>query len=242
MHGLGQKTGWDLMMRKLFNIAVAFWLVLGSSVQAQTSPVVVELFTSQGCSSCPPADALMHKLAARDDVIALSMHVDYWDYIGWKDEFGRSENTARQKSYAKAGGRRSIYTPQMIIAGVDSVIGTHPMDVSDLVVRHSQIQRPVSLEITRTGGTLKIAARASKPAAYDVTLVRFTPNRTTEIKRGENAGKTITYANVVSDLTVIDTWDGRSALSLSAQVGEGPVAVFVQRAGYGPIDAAAKLD
>ncbi|MGB0903236.1 DUF1223 domain-containing protein, partial [Halocynthiibacter sp.] len=162
-------------MRFLSALCTAAWLALSGTAQAQSQPVVIELFTSQGCSSCPPADALMHKLAARSDVIALSMHVDYWDYIGWKDEFGRAENTARQKAYAHAAGRRSVYTPQMIIGGVDSVVGTHPMDVADLVAKHAARQKDVVLKVARAGGKITILATARKPAKYDVKVVTFSP-------------------------------------------------------------------
>lgn len=229
-------------MRKITALIAALWIGLTGAVQAQSQPVVIELFTSQGCSSCPPADALMHKLAARGDVIALSMHVDYWDYIGWKDEFGRAENTVRQKAYAQAGGRRSIYTPQMIIAGEDSVVGTHPMDVADLIAKHARRKSDVALKIARVDGKVSIAASARKAGKFEVKLVRFTAKRTTAIKRGENAGKTITYVNVVSDFKTIGTWDGRAPLSLAAQAGNGPVAVFIQRTGHGRIEAAARLN
>ena len=98
--------------------------MLSDPAIAQDQPVVVELFTSQGCSSCPPADALLHELAARDDVVALAMHVDYWDYIGWKDVFGNPAHSARQRAYAKAGNRRMVYTPQMIVNGENRLLAT----------------------------------------------------------------------------------------------------------------------
>jgi hypothetical protein len=221
----------------------ALWISLatswGAAVHAQNQPVVIELFTSQGCSSCPPADALMHKLAARGDVIALSMHVDYWDYIGWKDEFGRPENSARQRSYAAAGGRRSVFTPQMIIGGVDSVVGTHPMDVADLIAKHSASQKDVAIKVGRSSGVITVAATARRAAKYEIKLISFTNKRTTNIKRGENAGKTITYVNVVSDFQTVKKWDGRAPLSMAAKVGSGPMVVLIQRAGHGAIEAAA---
>ncbi len=229
-------------MTKLSALFAALWIGLTGTAQAQSQPVVIELFTSQGCSSCPPADALMHKLAARSDVIALSMHVDYWDYIGWKDEFARAENAARQRSYAKAAGRRSVYTPQMIIAGEDSVVGTHPMDVADLIAKHTATQKDVDLKAVRSGGKINIAATARNPAKYEVKFVSYTKKRTTSIKRGENAGKTITYVNVVSDFKTMKTWDGRAPLSMAASVGKGPVVVLIQRSGHGPIEAAAALN
>jgi hypothetical protein len=200
-------------MKTLSALFAALWIGLSGSAQAQNQPVVIELFTSQGCSSCPPADAFMHKLAQRSDVIALSMHVDYWDYIGWKDEFGRPENAARQRAYAQTAGRRSVYTPQMIIAGEDSVVGTHPMDVADLIRKHSADTKDVAMKA-----------------------------RTTAIKRGENAGKTITYVNVVSDFKTVKKWDGRAPLSLAANIGSGPMVVLIQRAGHGPIEAAAAIN
>lgn len=232
-------------MKWMMAAATALWMGLGlagglaGTAQAQSGPVVVELYTSQGCSSCPPADALMHKLAARSDVIALSLHVDYWDYIGWKDAFANPSHAERQRAYARKANRRSVYTPQMIIGGVDSVVGTHPMDVTDLIARHNAKTGPVAVTAARVAGGIEIAAKASRPASYEIVVARFEPRRTIKIKRGENAGKTLTYANVVSDLQVIGKWDGTKAMSLKASVGSGPVAVLIQRAGYGPIDAAA---
>lgn len=228
-------------MRFLSALFAAVWLGFTGTAHAQSQPVVIELFTSQGCSSCPPADELMHKLAARSDVIALSMHVDYWDYIGWKDEFGRAENTARQKAYAHAAGRRSVYTPQMIIGGVDSVVGTHPMDVADLVAKHSARKKDVALKVARTGGKVTISATARRPAKYDVKIISFTPKRTTAIKRGENAGRTITYVNVVSDVKQVREWDGRAPLAVSAQLASGPAAILIQHARHGAIAAATTI-
>ena len=140
-------------MKTLGATVMTFWMLAGSALWAQTSPVVVELFTSQGCSSCPPADAMLHKLAERDDVIALALHVDYWDYIGWKDEFAVPAYTKRQRGYARTNGRRMIYTPQMVINGQDDVIGAKPMDVSDLIQKHHEVADKVALEIEiRFGG------------------------------------------------------------------------------------------
>ena len=119
-------------MRILMWMAVLVFAATAGS--AQDKPVVVvELFTSQGCSSCPPADALLDRLSSRNNVLALSLHVDYWDYIGWKDKFASPAHTARQQAYARAAGRRSVYTPQMIINGLDDVAGTAPMDVADMI-------------------------------------------------------------------------------------------------------------
>lgn len=215
--------------------------------QEQTAaqrPVLVELFTSQGCSSCPPADALLHDLAKRDDVIALALHVDYWDYIGWKDVFAKPAHSKRQTAYAHAGDRRTRYTPQMIVNGADHVVGNRVKDVTALVDRHARVAPKVALELTRTGGQVTIDARALEPlkGPLVVQVVRYSPENSIKITRGENAGRTINYANVVTDLTEIGTWDGRTPLSLKARVGESsPIAVIIQYAGHGAVEAVASL-
>lgn len=225
-------------MRQFLAIALMLWTVTVQTVQAQNGPVVIELFTSQGCSSCPPADALLHKLATRDDVIALSLHVDYWDYIGWKDPFASPEHSERQRAYARNASRRSIYTPQMIIGGVDSVVGSRPMDVADLVSAHRSKRDQVTVGLERKSGRLTVSAETQVPAAYDIILVSFVPERTTKIKRGENAGRTLKYANVVTGMRVLGQWDGRAPLSISTR-SEGAVAVLVQHSGVGPVAGAA---
>lgn len=225
----------------LFGLIASIQPAQAQSDTALGNLVVVELFTSQGCSSCPPADKLLHKLAARGDVLALSMHVNYWDYIGWKDAFATQENTDRQRHYARVAGRRSVYTPQMIINGQDSVVGTHPMDVADLVMKHRADRSDVSLSLQKTSAGVTLTARAKRPGSYDITLVRFDPKRSIKIKRGENAGKNLTYANVVSDLDPIAKWDGRNAIQTTIKPGKGAFAVIVQRAGFGAIEAAAML-
>lgn len=230
-------------MRFLTGWIVAVALMIAGPVMAQTRPVVVELFTSQGCSSCPPADKFLHELAAREDVIALALHVDYWDYIGWKDIFADPRNTKRQKAYAKAGGRRSIYTPQMVIDGVDDVVGTHPKDVASHLRMHTKRAQTVDLRAARQGDTVTInAAARGSLGPMQVHLVRYIPRQEVKIKRGENAGKTLSYAHIVSDWTVLGDWDGRAPLSLKAKVrGNEPVVILIQRKGPGRIEAAAQL-
>ncbi|MDF1854861.1 thioredoxin family protein [Pseudooceanicola sp.] len=220
---------------------------VGSAVvaQAQDNPVVVELYTSQGCSSCPPADAFLGRLAPRNDIIALALHVDYWDYIGWKDIFADPKYTQRQKSYARFAGRRSVYTPQMVIHGQDDVVGTHPMDVSELVMKHAKTAARVKLAIARLHpGKVEIKANALSPIgeALVVQLIRYRPSTKVQILSGENAGQTLTYANVVTEWHQIADWDSRQPLSLTADAaGDAPVVVLVQRKGPGAIEAAARL-
>ena len=112
-------------------LAIGFLASFIGAAAAADRPVVVELYTSQGCSSCPPADAILAELADREDVIALAFHVDYWDYIGWKDIFADPANTLRQRNYARVAGARSVYTPQMIVDGQDHVVGTKPMKLAE---------------------------------------------------------------------------------------------------------------
>ena len=228
-------------------MAIAGALLPGAAV-ADKPVIVVELFTSQGCSSCPAADAFLHKLAKRKDVVALSLHVDYWDYIGWKDVFADHKYTLRQKGYARAGHRRSVYTPQMIIQGDDHVVGNRPMDVTDLISRSQNLPQVVALRAGREGGQVVIHASVNAGAGPGtgpmlVQLVRFERQASVDIRRGENAGRTITYANVVRDWSVIGEWDGAQPLTVSAPVqGDLPLAVIVQKKGFGPIMAAMQVE
>lgn len=230
-------------MRQLFNsFAAALLLALPFSAQAQDRPVVVELFTSQGCSSCPPADAYLHELAKRDDVIALAMHVDYWDYIGWKDIFASPELTARQRSYAQAGNRRMVYTPQMIINGQDHVVGNRPKDVEDLIAKHARLDAVVKLTAQRDGNTVRINAvpGSSLDGPLTVQLVRYVANETVNIKRGENAGKSLRYSNIVTEIKVLGDWNGRKTLTLDTPMqGADPAVVLIQGKGFGAVKAAA---
>ena len=163
--------------------ALAFAAPGMAETEAVDRPVVVELFTSQGCSSCPPADKFLHKLAAHEDVIALALHVDYWDYIGWTDSFADPAYTKRQRAYAKTAGERVVYTPQMIINGADGVVGNRPMDVVDVIDRHRRLPQTVALSLTRDGGDVVIEAEAV--AAVDgpltVQVLRYRPESTVEI-------------------------------------------------------------
>ncbi len=209
------------------------------------APVLVELYTSQGCSSCPPADALLAEIADRDDVIALSLHVDYWDYIGWKDSFARPEFTARQKAYARAAGHRTIYTPQMIVNGVEHVVGAKPMKLADAVMRHHERPARVALSLARKGNRLMVSARPlvpSLPSRMFVQLVRYLPSATVSISRGENAGRTITYRNIVTHWAPVGRWDGQSPLELELAIsGKEPVVVVIQEEGPGEVIASARL-
>lgn len=229
-------------MKHLVKWAVLALSFLGYPAAAQ-SPVVVELFTSQGCSSCPPADKLLHELTPRDDVIPLALHVDYWDYIGWKDEFAHPDHAKRQRGYAVKAKRRSIYTPQMIINGVTDIVGARRMELSKAIAKHASLPAHVHLSVIRSGSKISINA---KPTTLDgpfiVRMLRYTPHRSSTITRGENAGHTIQYANVTEDWQVLAEWDGMTTLALTSAVqGDKPIVILVQQNQHGPIIAAARL-
>jgi len=212
---------------------------------AETRPVVVELFTSQGCSSCPPADAFLHELSQRDDVIALALHVDYWDYIGWKDVFAQPAFTKRQKAYAKAGGRRSVYTPQMIVGGQEHVVGTHDENVATLIQQHAASDTGVSLRAEKDSAgmvTVRAQAQDGVKGPLIVYLVRYMPRKEVAITRGENAGQTITYTNIVTDWSAVAEWDLAAPLMLQSPAqGDAPGVVLLQQKGPGAIMAAARI-
>ena len=219
-------------------------LMIAAPVRAQDRGTVVELFTSQGCSSCPPADNIFAQMADRDDVIALALHVDYWDYIGWADDMADPAYTSRQKAYAARWAARNVYTPQMVVAGVTELVGSHPVAAMDAVASHPASADPVTVGLARDGDALVITAEATGvvPRRAVVQLVRYTPEVVRDILRGENAGKTITYRNVVTDWARVGDWDTGTPLSLRVPVsGNAPIVAIVQDGTAGPILGAARL-
>jgi hypothetical protein len=231
-------------MRQLVSAACGLWIACAPSLQAENL-VVVELFTSQGCSSCPPADDFVAMLASDPRILPLSLHVDYWDYIGWQDSFANPKFTARQKAYAKAIGSRTIYTPQFIIDGEDRIEGYSPEETAMRLARHLAEGARVTLTVTREGDRLVIRAEADPPLthAVRVQIVRYVPEETVTIERGENAGKTITYRNVVTSWDHVGDWSGREPYETSAAApGDMPAVVILQDEGPAAILAAARAD
>lgn len=232
----------------MYRLFARFVLVVGCTMalpvdRAGADPVVVELFTSQGCSSCPPADALLSQLAKDDGVIALALHVDYWDYLGWEDAFALPSHTERQRAYARAAGERMIYTPQMIIAGKDHVVGYRPKEVARLIAFHAAMPDAVEVKVMpRENGRVAIAADGPAQGDLVVQVVGYEPRGTVRIERGENAGRRIDYVNIVTGIEVVAQWDGTAPLMLEVTP---PAAthsvVLVQKAMGGPIVAAARL-
>lgn len=225
-------------------VLASIWIVISSVAMASDKAVVVELFTSQGCSSCPPADAFFHEsLSGREDVIALALHVDYWDYLGWKDHFASPQFSKRQKYYARAAGHRSVYTPQMIVGGQDHVVGTHPNEVKDLIKAHKRHDSPVDVSIARKGGQFHVEASAEKAIGpMVIQIVRYRPKEVVAVKRGENAGRDLTYSNIVDSWDVVAEWDGKEPIKIRTPArGDLPVVAIVQSRDHGPILAAARL-
>jgi hypothetical protein len=165
---------------------------------------VVELFTSEGCSSCPPADAVLARLAGRPGVFALSFHVDYWDELGWPDRFASPGNTSRQRAYARSLGGRGLYTPQLVVGGTDAFVGSEADHAEASVARALATLAPVHLALrARTAATEAVvdyeAPGAPAGAVLDVAVVERTA--TTEVRAGENSGKTLHHADVVRAFT-----------------------------------------
>lgn len=232
-------------MRRLAALIWFFGISFSLPLSAMDRPVVVELFTSQGCSSCPPADALIREMANNDDVIVLALHVDYWDYIGWKDTFAQREFTHRQKKYAIAMDEKMIYTPQIIIDGEAALIGNRTSEVTRSIEEAKGKKDIVSLEAVNNGKTLSIAAQPlmsiDKPT--DVYLVEYLPEQSVSISRGENSGRTIVYANVVHQWENLGNWSGQGELALTVPYsGQNPAVVLLQQDGFGPIIAAARVE
>ena len=221
-------------MIRTLRLAAALFCAVALGGTAMAGPkAVVELFTSQGCSSCPPADGYLAELAARDDVIALSLHVDYWDYLGWKDTFGRPENSERQSAYAAVRGDRKVYTPQMIVNGNEHFIGGNRTAIETAI---ESADLPVPVRLGRQDDTLAIEVGAlPRPAPWDATirLVLFTSFAEVAIGQGENSGAKMTYRHVVREIRPIGMWDGAAvsiALPLDEIMSEGTdgFAVLVQ--------------
>jgi hypothetical protein len=217
-------------------------------------PVVVELYTSQGCASCVPADALLAKLAKRPDVVPMSLSVTYWDMLGWKDTLASENYTRRQKAYAAQMGHGAVYTPQIIVDGVSDVVGSREQAVEAAIDTHVREDDMESVPVTlkETGDSLHIAIggawdRSAKGPAT-VWMFHLKSQATVAIGAGENSGHTMTYHNVVGDLKAVGTWKGdplNIELPRSSMEGlphDGLVVVVQGGGGYGKVMGAAMLN
>ena len=235
-------------------IGIVGWIASADRARAEdmAPPVVVELFTSQGCSSCPPADALLGDLAKRSDVLALGFHVDYWDYIGWKDPYASKLATKRQKQYAESFKLSFVYTPQMVIGGLTESVGSDRSAVEAAVEKakaRAGAHPTLTLERRADGGLLVHVGAAEVKRPATVWLACFDRERSTPVPRGENAGSTLTNYHIVRHFESLGTWKGQAVdFSLGPDVvaeyagkPEQDMAVLVQTEGVGPILAAERL-
>jgi hypothetical protein len=246
-------------MRRVALIALACGLVgfSGSALaeaatEARPVRAVVELFTSQGCSSCPAADAVLGRLAVRDDIIAISLSVDYWDYLGWKDTLAKPKFSERQKAYAKALSNGMSYTPQVVVNGQAHVVGSdeHKIEwaIDSMAKAFAAARVPVRLSSANGKLVIDVGA-APQGAAKDATvwLAVIAKAVKVSIERGENRGKSVTYANVVRELMPVGTWSGKAmTVQLERHTfmseGTGRCAVLVQQGRAGAIVGAAQID
>jgi hypothetical protein len=238
---------------KLFapSIVVLALAAGGPAVAADRAvPVVVELFTSQGCSSCPPADAFLSELAKRSDVIALSLHVDYWDYIGWKDPFAQHAFTERQRAYSRALSQRYVYTPQMVVNGRLQSVGSDKREINGLITRAIK-DHDVGAARRPTIRVMKgeVQVEGGPEAKAIIWLVTYDAQHRTAVARGENAGRDMANFNVVREWRPLGHYKGQPvALPLEidpAMPTDRSCAVLVQQeiaAGPGPIVAALAID
>ena len=229
-------------------LSILALVALGAPARAEADrPVVVELFSSQGCPACPPAEAYLRELAGRADIIALEYHIDYYDYSGWKDPFGTAESTRRWRDYAQALGARYEYTPFMVVGGAVHVVGSERAEVERrILLDRKQADRHPRLTLEMTDEATIITIDGDGPAGiFDVILATYDGECKTMITGGENRGKTLTNVNVVRDFQRVAQWTGVPVtvkVPVSRTTGDGGSAVLLQRAGGGPILAAASAD
>ncbi len=225
-------------MRFLSVIALSISLLLPTFAQAQNN-VVVELFTSQGCSSCPPADQLVLDLAHKDPgIIVLGWHVDYWDYLGWKDEYSSPMFTARQAGYREHWHLRSLYTPQIVVHGRAEMVGSNARKVYEAIAEVRSNMQMLQINLSGAGNLMNvsIAPAESNLPASEVLLISVIPSVTTDILRGENAGRSIEYVNVVTGVQRLAEWDSRTPIDVNGiDLSHGPYVLLIQARDFGPI-------
>src|SRR5690606_31313471 len=181
-------------------------LMPATAAETRTRPkAVLELFTSQGCSSCPQADALLEQMSKSPDYIALAYHVDYWDYIGWPDTFGAKANSDRQRDYAASWGSSRIFTPQLVVNGVKGVVASRKKEVEGAVTA-TGLNLPITLTPTSDMLEVSIGGNDGMEEAV-VWLVTFIDRAEVDIERGENKGKRIAYTQIVTGRQAVGMWD-----------------------------------
>lgn len=213
---------------------------------------VVELFTSQGCASCPDADRLFETYVNRSDIIAMSLPIDYWDYLGWKDTLASPKNTERQRAYAKSRGDGAVYTPQVVVNGIAHAVGSDQAAIERQIARTAMefARRRVPMRFWRTSSMMVVEAASApdgvKTGEATIWLATVNADVDVEIKRGENHGRNLKYFNVVNEMTPIGTWSGQPVrVQIASQPfikpGNMRYAVILQEGAAGPILGAAWL-
>ena len=226
------------MHRPVLVLALASMLMPGAAAAA-TRPVVVELFTSEGCSSCPPADDYLTSLAGRGDVLPLAFHVTYWNSLGWRDPYSSESATSRQAMYAARLGGGS-YTPEMVVDGRRGMVGSDRGEVaSAIAAARGESSEAVPIRVEQTGSGLSVALGTGQGRGR-VMLIGFDPHHETRVGRGENSGRTLVESNIVRSLRTIGEYDG-APVQLPAQCGAGEDAAVVIQGYDGRILGAARL-
>jgi len=226
-------------LRQWLAVLIALCCTAGAS--AQQRPLVVELFTSEGCSSCPPAEAAIGQLSARADIVALAWHVDYWDDLGWRDRFELPQSVKRQNLYARNLRRASVYTPQLVVDGRFDAVGADGSAISKaLAAQRTSV--PLSLSLSEAELLVDIGAQPQSPGC-DVLLVPYLRHATSAIGRGENAGRTLEEFNIVREVRALGSWKGEPK-AFRIPVSSLPrdatdVAVLIQPSDQGPMVGAA---
>ena len=222
------------------------FLSLGAVAHADPRPAVVELFTSEGCNSCPPAEAYVGELAGRNDVLALAFHVDYWDDLGWRDRFGLRQSVERQHAYARSLRLSSVYTPEVVIDGRADYVGSNRVGIGN-ALKERREGVPVTLSVENGEADVRLAAgpkvHSGDDIGGDVVLVAYLRKAVSAIGRGENVGRTLDEYNIVRAITPLGRWTG-GAQEFRAKLASLPqdatdVAVLVQSPGQGAVVGAA---
>jgi hypothetical protein len=219
-------------MRLTTTILAAAIATAGSTTKAEP-PTIIELYTSLGCNSCPPADALLAELAQREDVVALSLHVDYWDYLGWADPFAAPEHARRQKKLAKLRGERMVYTPQMVIDGRVAVVGSDHAGVAAAVALAQGHAHAAEVSFAAEGEEVVARIDAPEPVEVELTYMIYDHPREVTVRGGENEGLSISYVNVVRGMMPLGAWSGRQGewrLPLPSDA-KGAVLILQDRSG-----------
>ena len=214
-------------------------LLLAFSSNAIAAPVVLELFTSQSCSSCPPADALMKRIAQNDpSVLVLSYHVDYWDHLSWRDTYSSPASTQRQRSYGQTMGLKGVFTPQLIINGLASMVGSNEREVIGALAKAKQTAPELTLSIKPEAGKLAVSLSPQVASTAELWEVRFDPYAKTQVKAGENGGRMLESVNNVTSIKRLDVNASHLPIMIES-VQEGGVAILAQAPSHGRILGAA---